>query len=172
MKRSQSDRRDVAEQGERAIEPRLAGIPKSIWANKTNSAGLNIQQVVDASIMHNRTTCKNLPAKFWHHIFVDFQLGDGSAADLLPEPDDEFADTPTTELLEALAELHSDNPVAVSSVPLERFLAHCESLHATDTYGLMHAVMPGEISHLNAVKAQVAVLSFWARLGLSRGAVT
>ena len=43
------------------------------------------------------------------------------------------------------------------------------TLHASDTYGLMHAVMLGEISHLNAVRAQVAILSFWARLGLIIG---
>ena len=168
--RSQKDRRDVADKAARAIEKRLKLIPSEIWSSKVNQDGEKIVTVVESKYLELAGTGKKIPARFWDSLMQDFGLWQYTAADLLDEPDVVAGELPDAQLMDALAELHSDNPVAVSAAPLERFLAHCQGLTYLSTYGLLQAIMPNaELSHVNVVKGQVAVLQFWARTMCSLG---
>lgn len=162
-RRRQLERREAAERAERAIAARLSHLPKAMRATKRNGDGQSIQDFVEDSLRDIKGCSKKLSSRFWHDVYQMFDLAEDTAADLLDDPANP-KEVPSPELLEVLSGLHSGNPVVVSVGPLERFLEHATTLHATDTFGLMHAVQAGQdLSHLNSVRAQVAILGFWAR---------
>lgn len=132
-----------------------------IWATKRNQAGLTAREFIGNEIRRRRQDGKKLGSRFWADLFQAFDLND-SISDSLPEPDDDSI--PSAELLDVLAAAHNENPVKACVTPLERYLEYCPPLSATPTYGILRAVQTGPtLPYYNAVKAQVAVLRFWAR---------
>jgi hypothetical protein len=63
----------------------------------------------------------------------------------------------------------SENPATRTAAPLERYLEHTGKLNRTNTYGLLRLVLEGpELSRPLAVKCQMAVMKYFARLGVRR----
>ena len=160
-KRVQLGRRDTDQQVERAMLTKLNHFPKSLISAKRNKQGQSIREVISNEVRRRRTDGGKLGARFWSQLFEAFDLSE-TVAYTLPEPEDN--ELPSSELLDVLSAAHNANPVKACVTPLERFLDHAPSLSATSTYGLLRAVMVCPTLPLHhAMKAQVAVLRFWAR---------
>lgn len=112
-------------------------------------------------IRSKRNSNGKLGSKFWSNLFEEFGLN-SKVADTLPDLVD--TDIPSSEMLDVLSAAHHDNLVRACVVPLERWLDHTPSLGGTATFGLLRAVQTcPTLPHHASVRAQVAVLRFWAR---------
>ena len=161
-KRRALERRDTAQQAERAMEPRLKNIPKATWATKRNNKGQTLFERVIEQIRANRSSGVKIGSKWWAAVFDEFELTD-NPTDELEEPEDAGEDV-DPDLLAVLASAHGENRVKATVVPLERYLDTCGPLSRSTTYGLLCAVqMSPTLPEATASKAQLAVLKFWAR---------
>lgn len=160
-KRTQLMRRDTDAQVDRAVGSRLSHLPKSVWASKRNASGQSVRDYIAAEIRRRRQDGGKLGSRFWAQLYEHFELQE-NLADSLPEPGDD--QVPSAQLLDVLAAAHNENPIKATLVPLERFLDHSGPLSGTATYGLLRAIQPAPtLPRHMSVKAQVAVLRFWAR---------
>lgn len=163
-RRAQLGRRDTDQQIERAMLGRLDHLPKGVVAAKRNAEGQTIREFLVVEIKRRRTNGGKLGSRFWSSVYDMFDLRENLTDNLPPPTDDEV---PSAELLDVLATAHNDNPIKACVVPLERYLGHSESLGQTPTFGLLRAVQVGPtLPHHAALRAQLAVLKFWARTGV------
>lgn len=160
-KRTQLGRRDTDQQVERAMVEKLDHVPKSILSARRSKDGKTIREYIAVEIKRRRPNGGKVGCRCWTNLYQAFDLHE-SVAESLAEPTDESV--PSAELLDVLAAAHHDNPVKACVTPLERFLDHSDSLGETATYGLLWAVQVAPTLPLHsAMKAQLAVLRFWAR---------
>ena len=141
---------------------RLQHVPKSAWEPLRDAAGRSIRDVVAEALSKTRGKGGRLNTKFWVGLFEKFKLGD-CVVEALGPPED--CSTPVPDgLLAALEKLHSDNPSMRSAKHLEKFLTHCEGLEANAVQGLLGAICESAtLCGSLARRAQVAVLTFWAK---------
>lgn len=161
-------RRDTAEQAERAIQVHVPHIPRTVWASRTNAKGENIKDFVEAAIREKRLDMKKLGARFWSGVLRDFNLVQDATSELDPPSlgaaGSGDGQEPTLGLMKVLGSMHNDNAVKATAVPLERFMNLQERLSPVDTFGILRGmqVCP-QVTKSNSVRAAIALMKFWGR---------
>ena len=157
-------RRDTDDAVDRSLKARL--LPTFSLAaleGAVNAQGRRVRDVVADQLRKNRPKKKKLTTQFWTQLIADFKLVPNIATEGLPDPAE--GEEPSDEFLENLSYVHSENPAARKTMPMEKFLQHCPELSYVELYGTLRASMEGpRVVRAASLRLLVAVLKYIARI--------
>ena len=153
------NRRDSEEKTARAVAKHCKFVPKSLLEHKQVDGKLLREQVrLDVRELENG---KRLGTKYWADLIALYTSDDSSAASsLAPSKVEEVAD----DLLEALAQMHDDNPANRRNGKLTAYLRTAPPFNQTEWIGMVKVMSDPQIERLrNHSGLMVEWMKFAAR---------